>query len=67
MFGLLPQHLLQLLLLKSTRGCIIATPSELVNFVSGCGIDGTFCEKTPTTEETAMETEGIRIYFNIDR
>ena len=67
MFGLLPQHLLQLLLLKSTRGCIIATPSEFVNFVSGCGIDGTFCEKTPTTEETAMETEGIRIYFNIDR
>ena len=67
MFGLLPQHLLQLLLLKSTRGCIIATPSEFVNFVSGCGIDGTFCEKTPTTKETAMETEGIRIYFNIDR
>ena len=67
MFGLLLQHLLQLLLLKSTRGCIIATPSEFVNFVSGCGIDGTFCEKTPTTEETAMETEGIRIYFNIDR
>ena len=35
-------------------------------FLSGCGIDGTFCEKTPTTEETAMETEGIHIYFNID-
>ena len=67
MFGLLPHLLLQLLLLKSTSGCIIATPSEFVNFVSGCGIDGTFCEKTPTTEETAMETEGIRIYFNIDR
>ena len=66
MFGLLPQLLLQLLLLKSTRGCLIATPSEIVNFVSGCGIDGTFCEKTPTTEETAMETEGIRVYLNID-
>ena len=33
--------------------------------MSGCGINGIMCEKTPITEETAMETEGIHIYFNI--